>query len=130
YDASSGGGIINIILKKNKRNGLNGLVSIMGGTPEQFRANANLNLRQGKLNFFVSGNYSTSANESKGSSTRQNKSNGTVISYFDQQSTNMREREFTSVRFGVDYFLDNRNTITFSQGITQGRFKNNESQRQ
>src|SRR5690606_25211205 len=57
-------------------------------------------------------------------------SNGTVISYFDQQSTNMREREFTSVRFGVDYFLDNRNTITFSQGITQGRFKNNESQRQ
>src|SRR6185437_9831322 len=52
YDASSTGGIINIILKKNKRTGLNGVVSASAGTPERFSGNANLNLRQGKFNFF------------------------------------------------------------------------------
>ena len=130
YDASSTGGIINIILKQNKRYGLNGLVSVSGGAPGLFSANANLNLRQGKLNFFVSGNYNYSDNESTGTSFRQNKNNGVTENYFDQNSTNNRIREFNSVRFGVDYFLDNRNTLTFSQGIVRGRFKNNEIQTQ
>ena len=130
YDASSGSGIINIILKKNKRRGINGLVSVSGGTPGSFGTNANINLRQGKLNFFASGNYSSSRDNSKGSSSRQNKLNGNTISYFDQHSLNKRERNFNSVRFGVDYFIDNRNTLSLSQGITNGRFKNGEEQDQ
>ncbi|MEP6628353.1 MAG: TonB-dependent receptor plug domain-containing protein, partial [Ginsengibacter sp.] len=83
YDASSSGGIINIILKKNKRNGFNGLVSVSGGTPGIFSSNANLNLRQGKLNFFLSGNYNNSENESNGKSFRQNKVDGVTENYFD-----------------------------------------------
>jgi len=130
YDASSTGGIINIILKKNKRKGINGLVSASGGIPESFSSNANLNVRQGKLNFFLSGSYNTSNNESKGKSFRQNKRNGVVENYFNQYSTNNRKRQFTSVRFGFDYFMDNRNTITLSQGFVRGRFGNNEDQSQ
>jgi outer membrane receptor protein involved in Fe transport len=130
YDASSTGGIINIILKKNKRNGVNGLASVSAGTPGLFSSNANLNLRQGKLNFFISGNYNNSENNSTGKSFRQNKNNGITENYFDQYSKNQRNRQFTSVRFGMDYFLDNRNTITLSQGIVRGRFSNNETQSQ
>lgn len=130
YDASSTGGIINIILKKNKRNGVNGLVSASVGTPGLFSSNANLNLRQGKLNFFVSGNYNNSQNKSTGKSFRQNKNNGITENYFDQYSKSQRNRQFTSVRFGMDYFLDNRNTITLSQGIVRGRFSSNETQSQ
>lgn len=130
YDASSTGGIINIILKKNKRNGINGMVSVSAGTPGIFSSNANLNLRQGKLNFFISGNYNSSDNESSGKSFRQNKNDGVTENYFDQYSTNDRKREFTSVRFGMDYFLDNRNTITISQGFVRGRFSNGEIQTQ
>ena len=130
YDASSTGGIINIILKKNKRYGINGIVSASAGIPERFSGNANLNLRQGKFNFFVSGNYNYSDNDSKGKSFRQNKSNGMVEDYFNQHSLNNRIRRFTSVRFGADYFLDNRNTITLSQGFVNGHFINNENQDQ
>jgi outer membrane receptor protein involved in Fe transport len=130
YDASSSSGIINVILKKNKRNGLNGLVSITGGTPGLFRGNSNINLRQGKLNFFVSGNYNISRGVSKGNSYRQNKINGKPASLFDQNSRQIRTREFTSIRFGADYFIDGRNTITFSQGIVNGDFTNKESQTQ
>lgn len=130
YDASSTGGIINIILKKNKRKGINGLVSATVATPESFSTNANLNLRQGKLNFFMSGSYNTSNNESTGKSFRQNKKDDVTQDYFDQYSVSNRKREFTSVRFGFDYFLDNRNTITLSQGFVRGRFENKEDQQQ
>ena len=60
YDASSTAGIINVILKKDKRYGLNGLVSITGGVPTRYSGNINLNLRQGKFNFFVSSHYNVS----------------------------------------------------------------------
>lgn len=130
FDASSSGGIINIILKKDKRRGFNGLVSLTGGTPELFRSNVSLNLRQGKINFFVSGGYNTSGGASKGNSDRTNKEDGIAKDYFSQKTVNDRGREFKSIRGGLDYFIDNRNTISFSQGYTQGDFSNNQKQDQ
>jgi outer membrane receptor protein involved in Fe transport len=130
YDASSSGGIINIVLKKNKRIGFNGLASIGGGTPELFNSNVNLNLRQGKFNFFVSGGYNRSGGEAKGKTNRENKDNGVTTDFFNQNSINERSRKFTSVRLGVDYFIDNRNTITISQNFVKGKFGNDETQHQ
>lgn len=82
YDASGTGGIINIILKKNRRNGINGIITLSGGLPQMYSGNVNINLRQGKLNFFLSGNYNNSDNESRSSSMRQNKNNGVIDNYF------------------------------------------------
>jgi hypothetical protein len=39
-------------------------------------------------------------------------------------------RKFKSVRFGFDFFLDNRNTFTVTQNIVEGRFSNKEEQDQ
>ncbi|MDP4284503.1 MAG: TonB-dependent receptor [Bacteroidota bacterium] len=130
YDASTTGGIINIILKKNKRYGLNGLVSATVGTPERYSGNVNLNLRQGKFNFFVSSHYNYSDNDAQGKSFRQNKSNGIVDNYFNQNSLNNHARQFFAIRGGVDFFLDNRNTFTLSQGYVNGRFSNIQTQDQ
>ena len=130
YDASSSGGIINIILKQNKRSGINGMVSVTAGSQGVFNTDANLNMRQGKFNLFVSGNHSESEGESKGNSFRENKANGIVENYFNQNSINNRGRNFNSIRFGVDYFLDIRNTISISHGIRAGRFSNKETQTQ
>jgi outer membrane receptor protein involved in Fe transport len=130
YDASTTGGIINIILKKNKRTGINGIVSTSVGTQGIFSANANVNLRQGKFNFFVSGNYNESGGNANSKSFRQNKRNGVIGSYFNQLSKNQRSRKFTSTRFGVDYFIDNRSTFTVSHNIVNGRFGNEEIQDQ
>ena len=41
-----------------------------------------------------------------------------------------RMRKFRSVRFGFDYFLDNRNTITITQNLVNGTFTNSEDQNQ
>lgn len=130
FDASSSGGIINIILKKNKRVGLNGIATVSGGTPELFSSNLNVNLRQGKFNFFVSGGYNQSGGKAKGKTMRQNKDNGTITDYFNQYSLNERSRRFSSLRFGTDFFIDNRNTITVSQDLFRGKSGNEEAQDQ
>ena len=96
YDAASSGGIINIVLKKNKRVGLNGIASASVGTPRVLNGNLNLNLRQGKFNFFASGGYNQSGGKARGETKRQNKSNGTIQDYFNQTTVNDRLRRFRS----------------------------------
>ena len=130
FDAASMAGIINVVLKKNRRVGFNGVASVSGGSPDILSSNLTLNLRQGKFNFFASGNYNQSGGRADGETFRQNKSNGVVQNYFNQYSWNNRGRKFTSARFGFDFFLDNRNTISMSQNFVKGRFTNDEEQDQ
>lgn len=130
FDAASTGGIINVILKRNKRVGLNGVATIGAGSPDILTGNVSLNARQGKFNFFVSGSYNQSGGKAKGRSFRQNKNNGVVTDYFNRFSENDRKRRFNSIRFGLDFFADNRNTISFTQNIVDGKFSNEETQRQ
>lgn len=130
FDAASTGGILNVVLKKNKRVGFNGVVSAGVGYPDIYNGNVSLNTRQGKFNFFVSGSYNQSGGKSKSETERQNKADGVTKNYFNQYSQNKRLRRFGSVRFGLDYFLDNRNTISVTQGFVNGRFNNNETQDQ
>jgi outer membrane receptor protein involved in Fe transport len=130
FDAATTGGIINVVLKKSRRTGLNGVATLGGGYPEVLTGNLSLNMRQGKFNFFASGNYNQSGGIAKSEAKRQNKTNGLVTDYFNQTSKTDLSRKFTSVRFGADYFIDNRNTITISQNFVKGRFANIEDQDQ
>ncbi len=130
FDAASTGGIINIILKKNKRIGLNGVASIGGGYPDIYNGNLAINARQGKVNLFASGSINQSGGIARGESLRENRVNGVADNFFNQYSSNARLRRFNSIRFGLDYFLDNRNTLSFTQGIVDGKFTNREEQDQ
>lgn len=130
YDAGSTGGIINIIMKKNRKAGFNGMASIGLGTPKLLNGNLSLNYRQGKFNFFVSGNYNTRGGTAREEAHRQNKSNGLITDYFNQVSETERDRRFMSVRFGADYFIDQYNSISLTQGFVGGRFGNVETQHQ
>lgn len=130
FDAASTGGIINVILKKNKKLGLNGIASAGAGSPEILTGSLALNLREGKFNFFVSGNYNKGGGKATSETFRQNKQNGKIEDYFNQKSIGERSREFSALRFGFDLFMDNRNTITLSQNFVKGKFKSEETQDQ
>lgn len=130
FDAATTGGIINIILKKNRKSGLNGIISAGIGSPSIANGNLSLSYRQGKINFFGSGNYNRSGGVGKGETQRANKSAGVVTDYFNQVSQTERNRRFTSARFGLDYFIDNRNTITISQNFVNGEFDTDQRQDQ
>ncbi|MGF1555411.1 TonB-dependent receptor domain-containing protein [Paucihalobacter sp.] len=57
YDAEGTAGIINIILKRSKLQGINGAVTVNVGDPFQAGLSANLNYRTGDFNFFTTTGY-------------------------------------------------------------------------
>ncbi len=130
YDASSAGGIINIVMKKNKRVGLNGIASLGAGSPDVLNGNINLNIRENKFNLFASGNYNKSGGNTHEETYRENKSDGITTDFFTQNSDNDRTRKFNSIRFGADYFFDDKTTLSFTQGFNKGDFANTEIQNQ
>jgi outer membrane receptor protein involved in Fe transport len=130
FDAATSGGIINVVLKKSKRNGFNGVANVGAGYPEVLTGNLSLNLRQGKMNYFASGNYNQSGGVARSEAQRENRNNGVATDYFNQETFTDIKRKFTSVRFGADYFINNRNTLTFSQNFVDGKFSNDENQDQ
>lgn len=53
YEAEGLGGIINIVLKKEKNSGFNGSFDVITGYPDNHGLAANVNYRHRKVNFFV-----------------------------------------------------------------------------
>jgi outer membrane receptor protein involved in Fe transport len=120
FDASGGvSGILNIIMKKNRKPGYNG--AIRGGVDKNggYNAGGNINIKEGKFNFFVSGNYNHRKTISPGTIDRL-----TFISEPEYQlhevDSNVANSHFAFARLGMDYFLDNRNTFTVSGTIVNG----------
>jgi outer membrane receptor protein involved in Fe transport len=129
YDAEGMSGILNIVLKKNKKAGFNGMLQGGIGTGDKYNAGGNFNVRQGKVNF--SANYNLNANRNWGNGTTA-RTNFAVpglsdLNYIDQNSDSRSGGQFQFGRIGLDYYLDNRNTLSLSQNIVGGRFKNRET---
>src|SRR5690606_21265311 len=53
YEAEGTSGIINIVLKKEEREGLNGSISLNGGSPKNYSVGVSLNRRTEKFNLFA-----------------------------------------------------------------------------
>jgi len=128
YDASGGmAGIVNIVMKKNRRVGYNG--SVRAGIDQRAKINAggDINVRQGKINVFASGNYNQRKNKSWGTIDRTDLLTG-GNRHTDQNNRSVSDGYFGNGKFGVDYFMDNRNTLTFTQSITKGTHNSNDNQ--
>ena len=111
YDASGGtSGIINIILKKNRKAGYNG--NIRAGIDSRIMPNfgGDLNVKQDKVNFFVSSMYNKRKSIGTGESVRDEFFNTPSIRY-TQNSNPTNLGFFNFNRAGLDYFIDNRNTL-------------------
>ncbi|MFV0604252.1 MAG: outer membrane beta-barrel protein [Niabella sp.] len=124
YDASGGtAGILNIVLKKNKRIGYSG--SLQTGIDQRGKWNVggNFNVRQGKFNFFGNGMYNQRKSIGSGETIRTS-SNMDSLFTMNQNDKTINEGSFRFLRAGFDYFLDNRNTITISGLLMGGNFSN------
>jgi len=121
YDASGGtSGILNIVLKKNRKAGYNG--NIRAGIDQRGKLNlgGDLNVKQGKINFFVNGHYGQRKSISNGNTDRYSFF-GTPDS-LHQYDHNVNNGYFAFGRAGLDYLIDNRNTISLSGNIVHGSF--------
>jgi outer membrane receptor protein involved in Fe transport len=125
FDASGGtSGILNIVLKKNKKVGYNG--NLRGGVDMRGKLNggADFNLRQSKVNLFGNVNYNQRKSISKGATNRLSNF-GKPNTELNQYDRSVNQGHFAFGRFGADYFLNNRNTITASVNLVGGAFKPN-----
>ncbi len=122
YDASGGtSGILNIVLKKNRKAGYNG--NIRAGIDQRARLNlgGDINVKQGKINFFANAHFGQRKSISPGTTNRYTflSSPGDSLT---QSDYNVNKGYFAFGRFGMDYLIDNRNTLSFSGNIVHGSF--------
>ncbi|HQV75857.1 MAG: outer membrane beta-barrel protein [Flavobacteriales bacterium] len=115
FDASSTGGILNVILKKNTKPGYNGQLQAGVGTNDRYQAGANLNLKQGRWGFNLSYNFNTGRNTTNGDTRRTDLLDGDILGYFDQDARSRSGRGMNGGRLGVDFQVSNRSTLTFNQ---------------
>jgi outer membrane receptor protein involved in Fe transport len=122
YDASGGtAGIINIVLKKNKRTGYNGGFNTGIDSRGKINVGGDINYRENKINFFGSARF----NQRKSLGT--NNTNTYLNSHNPMTVTSKSEDEnpgyFAFLRGGLDYFINNRNTISISSSFNRGNFE-------
>jgi hypothetical protein len=129
YDASSTGGILNIIMKKNLKPGYNGMVMAYAGTSDRYGGMANLNLKEGRFNVTTMYSYNQAFNNTLGYTRRTQLDNtGGTLGYFNQDNNARLGRIFNFGRIGIDYAINNRNTISLNGAIMGGRFSTDEKQ--
>ncbi len=127
FDASGGNaGILNIVLKKNKRVGYNGGLRFGVDSRGKINTGGDINLRQGKINIFATGMYNQRLSKSSSWTERQILDNDK--SAFVQNTTGENEGTMRFIRGGFDYLIDNRNTFTISGNYNRGQFDNFEDQ--
>lgn len=113
YDSEGGGGLLNIILKKGKNQGLNGTVILSAGDPESYGASGNVNYKSEQFNLFTNLGYNKRNNPGNSlTNTEYLNADGTTRNYIDETRTNERINEGYNISFGADWFLDKSTTWT------------------
>ncbi|MDX9752121.1 MAG: carboxypeptidase regulatory-like domain-containing protein, partial [Flavobacteriales bacterium] len=128
FDASSTGGIINVVLKKNTKPGYFGQLQAGIGTNDRYQASGNLNVKEGRFGFNLGYNWNTSNNITTGRTERIDRANGEDLRHYRQDADNDHTRSMHGGRFGVDYEISNRNTISFSQSVRSMRMAGDDRQ--
>ena len=120
YDASGGNaGILNIVLKKNRKNGYNGGIRAGIDMRGKFSGGGDLNIRDSKVNFSLSSNSFGRKSVSNGTNNREIL--GTSLpSFVNTINDGKSNGSFNTYRGGLDYLPDNRNTFSLYGTISQG----------
>lgn len=111
YDAAGSAGIINIILKKNKKSGLNGQLSLVGGVPNETRITPSLNYKSAKINLFSTFGVRYSDYDGLYTSAQRTNTSGNVNLLSKRQEED-RHDDAKMLYFGGDFLLNKHNTIT------------------
>lgn len=121
HDAEGQSGIVNIILKKNIRTGLNGSVNASIGSYENANAGLTLNYRPGKVNYFGSYNFSRRNMVGGGYTDNTDYINGQITdasprTYSTDESKRLGYNH--TVRLGTDYYASDKTTLSLAGNLS------------
>lgn len=116
YEAEGSAGIINIILKKERKDGVNAVFEGTVAHPLNTGVSANINLRKKKFNYFL--NLSTNYRERPGEASSFQRFTGITDNDEDTVWYSRQSREFLrtgwshNFRAGTDYQINQNNLLT------------------
>lgn len=121
YDAEGQSGIINIVLKKNIRTGLNGNVTASAGNYDNYNAGLTLNYRDKKFNYFGSYNFRHGRNLGEGFTKTIGLINGvqdpnSLVTETENES--FRKGINNSLRLGMDYYANDKTTLSLGGNLS------------
>lgn len=111
YEAEGMAGIINIVLKKDRRQGFNGSVELITGNPDNFGLATNLNYRKKNINFFLNYGVVYRKQPAKGELTQTLFGKDTTF-YFKQNDNVNFVGYNNNIRGGLDYFFSEKSILT------------------
>lgn len=111
YDAEGTAGIINIVLKKEEKRGLNGSITLNTGFPNNHSVGLSVNKRTEKFNLFSQFGVGYRTFPGTNESNNKNLVNNSGIS---SEGTGDKNEEFYNVILGTDYHINDLNVITLS----------------
>ncbi|MGE4289761.1 MAG: outer membrane beta-barrel protein [Salinivirgaceae bacterium] len=112
YEPDGTSGIVNIITKKNRLNGISGIVNANVGSQERYGADFTLDWRQEKWHFYVGGDYNHMTRNGTNELNRWSKlptSDSTFYTLSDGEF--LRERESASFNGGIDWSFTEKDVI-------------------
>ncbi|MDP5002064.1 MAG: TonB-dependent receptor [Flavobacterium sp.] len=117
YDAEGGGGIINIVLRKGKTNGLNGSVMVNAGDPETYGTSINLNKKSDTYNLFSTFGYNYRDNPGNTMVNAEYfNADGSTSRFIEERRINNRISEGYNANFGIDLNLSK--SLTWTNALT------------
>ena len=114
YEAEGMAGVINIILKKDEKQGFNGSGEVIAGSPLNLGVTANLNYRKNRINWFV--NYGIAKRNSPGRRELYQEvyqPDGSTL-LLQQNATSLVNSLNNSLRAGLDYYFSEQSILTAS----------------
>lgn len=111
YEAEGGAGLINIILKKGKNQGVNGNVTATVSDPFGYSVASTLNYREENFNIFA--NLSYRDNKTLGNSVNNSEyfdENGNTSQFVDEYSNRERMRRGFNGNIGFEWYLTDKLT--------------------
>lgn len=130
YDANGNAGIINIIYKKNIDEGFNGKIGLSTGlgalwvrkanlptirqqytTTPKVNPSLSLNYRKKRINIFLQGDYLYTETLNKNEFVTRTYNSGDII---NSQLKRNRNTHFITTKTGLDFNINDQNTLTFS----------------
>ncbi len=128
YRPDGTGGIINIILKKEQKTGLNGTLGVNGGANSRFNTNLQLNYNTGKFNLF--GSYGYRQDYRYSTRTLNSQTIDTITghsTYLEQSSEGFAWPASHLATVGFDWFLTKNDAAGISANFNYRNVSRNDS---
>lgn len=118
YEATGSAGILNIVLKKNKKDGINGQVSLRAGIPTDSRIGTSINYKANKINVFATIGLRNTDYVGEYSSNQMSNLLGqnTTLNQNEKENRNDEGKSFYG---GFDYYFNVKNSITAAYNINK-----------